>query len=71
MDEMYYMIDVTELLSMKLCYEIDKDILVQIWESSGVEESQIKEYVTNMDMKFENKIYRFEHSLTNKDVHCR
>lgn len=30
---------------------------------------KIKEYVINMDMRFENKIYRFERSLTNKDIH--
>jgi hypothetical protein len=66
MDEM---IDVTEIISMRISYEIDKDIIIQMWELSGVEESKIKESLINMDMRFEDKVYRFERSLTNKDIH--
>ena len=63
------MIDVTEIISMRISYEIDKDIIIQMWELSGVEESKIKESLINMDMRFEDKVYRFERSLTNKDIH--
>lgn len=64
------MIDITEIISMRISYEIDKDIIIQMWKLSGVEESKIKESLINMDMRFENEIYRFERSLTNKDIHC-
>lgn len=67
MDEM---IDITEIISMRISYEIDKDMIIQMWKLSAVEESKINEYVINMDMRFEDKVYRFERSLTNKDIHC-
>jgi hypothetical protein len=58
-----------DILAMTLSHEIDRDILKQICEHSGLEKSKIKEKLSFMDMKFEDKLYRATHSLTNEDIH--
>jgi len=58
-----------EILSMTLSHEIDRDIIIRILEQSGLDECKIKERLSSMDMKFEDKLYRVTHSLTNEDIH--
>jgi hypothetical protein len=58
-----------DILVMRLTHDIDRDIITQLWRQSGVDESEIKENLSFMDMKFEDKLYRIEHSLTNEDIH--
>jgi hypothetical protein len=55
-----------ELLTERITHEIDMDILRQLGEESGVD---LTKEIALAEKKFENKVDRVIHGITNKSAH--
>ena len=55
-----------ELLTERITHEIDMDILRQLGEESGVD---LTKEISLAEKKFENKVDRVIHGITNKSAH--
>jgi hypothetical protein len=55
-----------ELLTERITHEIDMDILRQLGEESGVD---LTKEISLAEKKFENKVDRVIHGITNKSDH--
>ena len=55
-----------ELLTERITHEIDMDILRQLGEESGVD---LTKEISLAEKKFENKVDRVIHGITNKGAH--
>jgi hypothetical protein len=55
-----------ELLTERITHEIDMDILRQLGEEAGVD---LTKEIALAEKKFENKVDRVIHGITNKSAH--
>ena len=55
-----------ELLTERITHEIDMDILRQLGEEAGVD---LSKEIALAEKKFENKVDRVIHGITNKSAH--
>ena len=58
--------DVVNLMTERITHEIDMDILRQLGEEAGVD---LTKEIALAEKKFENKVDRVIHGITNKSAH--